>query len=89
MALTFKSVKTLNPTHLTIIKNAQIWGHIMTNRTAHPYATYTPLKDPQFHLNPGDQLEILEIQKVDLLVRNSRGQEFKIFKDDIPRFLAL
>ena len=89
MALTFKSVKTLNPTHLTIIKNAQIWGHIMTNRTAHPYATYTPLKDPQFHLNPGDQLEILEIQKVDLLVRNSLGQEFKIFKDDIPRFLAL
>lgn len=89
MALTFKSVKTLNPTHLTIIKNAQIWGHIMTNRTSHPYATYTPLKDPQFHLNPGDQLEILEIQKVDLLVRNSRGQEFKIFKDDIPRFLAL
>lgn len=89
MALTFKSVKTLNPTHLTIIKNAQIWGHIMTNRTSHPYATYTPLKDPQFHLNPGDQLEILEIQKVDLLVRNSRGQEFKIFKDDIPRFLTL
>ena len=89
MALTFKSVKTLNPTHLTIIKNAQIWGHIMTNRTSHPYATYTPLKDPQFHLNPGDQLEILEIQKVDLLVRNSRGQEFKIFKDDIPRVLAL
>ena len=89
MALTFKSVKTLNPTHLTIIKNAQIWGNIMTNRTSHPYATYTPLKYPQFHLNPGDQLEILEIQKVDLLVRNSRGQEFRIFKDDIPRFLAL
>ena len=89
MALTFKSVKTLNPTHLTIIKKAQIWGHILTNHSANAYATYTPIKDPQFHLNPGDQLEILGFERAALKVRNSRGQEFKIFKDDIPRFLAL
>ena len=89
MALTFKSVKTLNPTHLTIIKNAQIWGNIMTNRTSHPYATYTPLKDPQFHLNPGDQLEILGFERAALKVRNSRGQEFIVHSSDISRFLAL
>ena len=89
MALNLTTIKKLNPAHLTIIKNAQIWGHIMTNRTAHPYATYTPIKDPQFHLNPGDQLEILGFERASLKVRNSRGQEFIVHSSDISRFLAL
>ena len=89
MALNLTTIKKLNPAHLTIIKNAQIWGHIMTNRTAHPYATYTPIKDPQFHLNPGDQLEILGFERAALKVRKSRGQEFIVHSSDISRFLAL
>ena len=89
MALNLTTIKKLNPAHLTIIKNAQIWGHILTNRTAHPYATYTPIKDPQFHLNPGDQLEILGFERAALKVRNSRGQEFIVHSSDISRFLAL
>lgn len=89
MALNLTTIKKLNPTRLTIIKKAQIWGHIMTNRTSHPYATYTPIKDPQFHLNPGDQLEILGFERAALKVRNSRGQEFIVHSSDISRFLAL
>jgi len=89
MALNPTTIKKLNPAHLTIIKKAQIWGHIMTNRTSHPYATYIPLKDPQFHLNPGDQLEILGFERAALKVRNSRGQEFIVHSSDISRFLAL
>ena len=89
MALNLTTIKKLNPAHLTIIKNAQIWGHIMNNRTAHPYATYTPIKDPQFHLNPGDQLEILGFERAAIKVRNSRGQEFIVHSSDISRFLAL
>ena len=89
MALNLTTIKKLNPTHLTIIKKAQIWGHILTNHTAKAYATYTPIKDPQFHLNPGDQLEILGFERAALKVRNSRGQEFIVQSSDITRFLAL
>ena len=46
MALNLTTIKKLNPTHLTIIKKAQIWGHILTNHSANAYATYTPIKDP-------------------------------------------
>ena len=33
MALNLTTIKKLNPTHLTIIKKAQIWGHILTNHS--------------------------------------------------------
>ena len=89
MALNLTTIKKLNPTHLTIIKKAQIWGHILTNHSTNAYSTYTPIKDPQFHLNPGDQLEILGFERAALKVRNSRGQEFIVHSSDISRFLAL
>ena len=100
MALNLTTIKTLNPTHLTITKKSQIYPTarpFLTNRTTRAWATYPVMKDPQYHLNPGDQLELLAILTPDqaglrypqLKVRNSRGQEFLIDSSDISRFLSL
>jgi hypothetical protein len=102
MALNLTTIKTLNPTHLTITKKSQILGNdtnrpFLTNRTTRAWATYPVHPDPQYHLNPGDQLELLAILSPEqahyrhphLKVRNSRGQEFLISSTDISRFLAL
>lgn len=97
MALNLTTIKKLNPTHLTIIKKAQIYPSgqpFLTNRTTRAWASYPVMKDPQYHLNPGDQLELLAILTpspgyTQLKVRNSRGQEFLINPSDISRFLSL
>jgi hypothetical protein len=102
MALNFTTIKTLNPSHLTITKKCQIYGNdsgrpFLTNRTTRAWATYPVHPNPQYHLNPGDRLELLAIlthsesgsRYPHLKVRDSRGQEFLIFGTEISRFLSL
>lgn len=102
MALNITTIRKINPTHLTIIKKSQIYGietgiPFLTNRTTRAWATYPIQPDSQYHLNPGDKLQLLEILSPcdngldysELRVMNDRGQDFLIKSMDIARFISL
>lgn len=100
MALNITTIKTLNPTHLTVTKKCQMYGEeqhlFLTNRTNHPYATYLIHPNPKRHLNPGDQVEILAIHPAQtfynfscLLARSPNGLQFLIGAPDLSRFFTL
>ena len=101
MALTLTEIRKTNPTHLTIIKKCQTLSNetrspFLTNCSSSVWATY-PLAPPEYHMNPGEKLEILGItpgkyhgfRQTCLKLRNSKNFEFFVFASDISRFLSL
>lgn len=104
MALTLTEIRKLKPSTLTIIKKCQLLGtpvhYWLTNCTNSVWSTCPVQPDPSLHLNPNDQIELLDILEaskdrnsgydyVRLLARNSNGIEFTIHAKEIRRFLAL
>lgn len=101
MALNITAIRNTNPAHLTVTKKCQMYGQdqhlFLTNRTNHPDATFPIQPNPKYHLNPGDQINILAILTPEqafrafscLLARSPNGLQFLINSPDIGRFFSL
>ena len=60
------SIRTTNiGDTLTVKKVAQIYGHnpdgrFLTNHSAHPYSAYPKISDPQYIIQPGTKLAVID-----------------------------
>ena len=82
---------------LTIKKIAQIYGHhpngrFLTNHSSHPDCSYPKLNDPQYIIQPGTKLAVINKGKAETKFRESyvtvvhNQHEFDIMSSDLRRF---
>ena len=92
------SIRTTNVGDtLTIKKIAQIYGHnpagrFLTNHSAHPYSTYPKLNDPQYIVQVGTKLAVIDKGPAQTKYRQSyvtvvhNQHKFDIMASDLRRF---
>ena len=92
------SIRTTNVGDtLTIKKISQIYGHhpdlrFLTNHSDHPYGSYPKISDPQYIVQPGTKVAVIDKGKAQTKFRESyvtvvhNQHKFDIQASDLRRF---